>query len=47
MKKSNELYAAPNAEVIEIQNVSILMVSITDDGGQGNQPGLIGEDDGK
>lgn len=45
MKKSNELYSAPMAEVIEFQSVSIIMSSVGDVG-NGNQPGQpIGEDD--
>lgn len=45
MKKNNKSYAAPTAELIEIQPVSILMTSRTD-GGNGSQGGSsIGEDD--
>ncbi len=45
MKKNNKSYAAPTAELIEIQPVSILMTSGTD-GGNGSQGGSpIGEDD--
>ena len=45
MKKNNKSYAAPTAELIEIQPVSILMTSGTNggSGSQGDSP--IGEDD--